>query len=99
MTSPPGGGKVPLFAPVTADDPAMGTLVETGIYVQKLHSDEELHCARWKGGEVDIVRMNPTGQARWKVEVKRSDRALDLPSDLAVLRTFCPWNQLEETGG
>jgi len=87
-----------LFAPVTADDPAMGSLVETGIYAQWFHSDEELHYARWKGGEVDIVQMSQTGQADWAVEVKWSDRALDHPSELAALRTFCRWNRLEEAG-
>lgn len=87
-----------LFAPVTADDPAMGSLVETGIYAQWFHSDEELHYAHWKGGEVDIVQIDPTGQTHWAVEVEWSDRALDHPSELAALRTFCRRNRLGEAG-
>jgi len=87
-----------LLAPVTADDPAMGSLVETGIYAQWFHSDEELHYARWKGGEVDIVQIDPTGQTQWAVEVNWSDRALDQTSELAALRTFCRRNRLEEAG-
>lgn len=87
-----------LFAPTTADDPAIGPLVETGIFAQWFHSDHDLHYARWKSGEVDIVKLGQTGGADWAIEVKWSDRALDHPDELTALRTFCRTNHLFYAG-
>ena len=65
-----------LFGPVTADHEAMGSLTETAIFSQWFHSQyiDNLHYARWKSGEVDIVWLNIAKQKPyWCVEVKWSD--------------------------
>lgn len=54
----------------------MGTLTETAIFSQWVYSQniENLHYARWKTGEVDIVWLNiATQKPDWCVEVKWSD--------------------------
>jgi len=51
-----------LFAPLGADDEAMGNMAETAIFSQWFHSDQiaNIHYARWKNGrqdrEVDLVQ-------------------------------------------
>ncbi|VAW85932.1 similar to ATPase (AAA+ superfamily) [hydrothermal vent metagenome] len=65
-----------LFGPVTEDHEAMGALTETAIFSQWFHNPniENLHYARWKTGEVDIVWLNiATQRPYWCVEVKWSD--------------------------
>ena len=84
-----------LFSPITADDPAMGSLAETGIYSQWFHVPAPLHYARWKGGEVDIVSVGPNLKAAWAVEVKWSDRFWDQPGELRSLVEFSRANVLE----
>ncbi|WP_422138102.1 ATP-binding protein [Endozoicomonas sp. ALC020] len=75
-----------LFGPVEGNHEAMGTLTETAIFSQWVHNPniENLHYARWKAGEVDIVWLNlATQKPYWCVEVKWSD----LPcSDSRVLK-------------
>ncbi|MCB9832836.1 MAG: ATP-binding protein [Planctomycetes bacterium] len=65
-----------LFGHVDAEHPAMGALTETAIFSQWQHGRlSKLHYARWKGGEVDIVNLDPRDQKPlWAVEVKWSDR-------------------------
>lgn len=65
-----------LFGPVTADHEAMGALTETAIFSQWFHSQniDDLHYARWKKGEVDIVWLRTEKQKpEWCVEVKWTD--------------------------
>ncbi|WP_256484766.1 ATP-binding protein [Endozoicomonas sp. 4G] len=65
-----------LFGPVEENHEAMGALTETAIFSQWFHNAdiENLHYARWKAGEVDIVWLNPaTQKPYWCVEVKWSD--------------------------
>ena len=65
-----------LFGPVTSDHEAMGALTETAIFSQWFHRNmvDNLHYARWKSGEVDLVMLNNTTQKPyWCVEVKWSD--------------------------
>lgn len=65
-----------LFGPVTEDHEAMGNLTETAIFSQWFHNQniDNLHYARWKEGEVDIVWLNTANQKPcWCVEVKWSD--------------------------
>ncbi len=82
-----------LFAPVEADDDAMGDLAETGIFSQWFHSDRvPLHYARWREGEVDIVNV----QADWAVEVKWSDKPFEHPGGLKSVIEFCRQNELGE---
>lgn len=67
-----------LFGPITTDHEAMGSLAETAIFSQWFHEQSihnDLHYARWKHGEVDIVRVdNATQKPYWCVEVKWSDQ-------------------------
>lgn len=81
-----------LFAPVGADDDAMGNLAETAIFSQWFHSEEirHLHYARWKSGrtdlEVDLVKVDPaTLRPVWAYEIKWSDRYVDQPGELRGL--------------
>jgi len=78
-----------LFSPITADDEAIGALVETAIFAQWFHSDEKLHYARWKTGEVDIVSLKANQQPAWAVEAKWSDRYYKRPEKLKSLLSFC----------
>ena len=88
-----------LFGPVTADHEAMGALTETAIFSQWFHSHniDNLHYARWKSGEVDIVWLgNEDQKPSWCVEVKWSD----LPcSDYRLLKgvvEFVKMNNLND---
>ena len=76
-----------LFSPISADDEDMGSLVETAVFAQWFHSIyAELYYARWKGGEVDIVYLDPTRlKPSWAVEVKWSDRFEEHPNELESL--------------
>ena len=82
-----------LFGPITADHEAMGTLAETAIFSQWFHSQniDNLHYARWKKGEVDLVWLNMANQKPlWCVEVKW----LDLPcSDSRKLKGLIEYTQ------
>jgi predicted AAA+ superfamily ATPase len=87
-----------LFAPLTTDDPLMGSLVETGVFSQYFHANTSVYYARWHQGrwkgEVDIVRLSP-GRLKpdWVVEVKWSDSVST--SDLKNLIGFCQANDLK----
>ncbi len=78
-----------LFAPVEEDDPAMGSLVETALFSQWFHFPMDLHYARWKTGEVDVVNLNADQTVSWVVEAKWSDRYVNQPSELKSLLKFC----------
>ncbi len=84
-----------LFAPVEAEDPAMGALVETAIFAQWFHEERsELHYARWSKGEVDLVPLDAAGKARGAIEAKWSDRYFAKPQELRSLLRFCRANDL-----
>ena len=86
-----------LFAPLGGDDPAIGAQVETAIFAQWFHSERvNLHYARWKAGEVDLVSLGPNQRVLWAVESKWSDRAVDHPEELSGLLSFCRANGLSE---
>jgi uncharacterized protein len=86
-----------LFSPINDDDESMGSLTETGIFSQWFHADAPLHYARWKGGEIDIVHVDPLRQRPlWAVEVKWSDRFVDRPQELKSVIQFCHSNKLQE---
>jgi hypothetical protein len=78
-----------LFGPISADDEAMGSVVETAVFSQWFHQDDPLYYARWKGGEVDIVSLNSAQKAEFAVEVKWSDRYYSNPGELKSLSQFC----------
>ena len=85
-----------LFTQIEKDDRFIGHLAETAIFAQWFHSETPLHYARWKGGEIDIVNIEPGGKNNWAVEVKWSDRFYDRPSDLKNVFQFCHANNLRE---
>jgi len=84
-----------LFSPVKSDDSAIGALTETAIFAQWFHSEgAELHYARWKDGEVDIVWVGENQKPRWAVEVKWSDRCRENPEQLKSVVSFCLRNHV-----
>ncbi len=85
-----------LFSPINEQDDAIGHLSETAIYSQWFHSDQLLHYARWKNGEVDIVSINKEQSISWAIEVKWTNRYFKKPGDLKSLIKFCHSNNLFE---
>jgi uncharacterized protein len=73
-----------LFGQLDAESEAIGAMTETAIFSQWQHSQiAELYYARWNGGEIDVVQLNPFNQSpTWVVEVKWSDRPHRIPSEL-----------------
>lgn len=86
-----------LFSPVKSDDDVMGSLVETAIFAQWFHSPNPIHYARWKNGEVDIVKLNNEQKVDWAVEAKWSDRYFHHPNELRGLISFCHTHNLNST--
>jgi uncharacterized protein len=86
-----------LFGPFGANHGAMGALAETALVTQYLHAPlfEDLCFARWKQGEVDLVRVDPTKQQPvWVLDAKWSDRAHDSENEWAASMDFARRNQL-----
>ena len=86
-----------LFAPLDADDAAMGHMVETAVFSQWLHNAsyiESLHYARWKKGEVDLVSLDAAQRPRFAVEVKWSDRPPKDAKEIKALLEFARVNPL-----
>lgn len=79
-----------LFAPVDAEDPATGDLVETAVFAQWFHARTPIHYARWdrEGGEVDLVGIDAAQRPKWVTEVKWTDRPLTDPSEIAAAVLF-----------
>jgi len=80
-----------LFGPVAEGHAALGALAETATLCQWIHSPElrHLHYARWPGGEVDFVRLNPaTAKPSWAYDVKWSDHHATRTEELRALLTF-----------
>lgn len=94
-----------LFGMAQADDEAMGSLAETAVWAQWLHSAEvsrSLHYARWKAGrqdlEVDIVSLDSrTQKPKFAVEIKWSDRTPDTPGELRGLCELARGHKLART--
>jgi predicted AAA+ superfamily ATPase len=84
-----------LSSPLESEDSAVGALVETGIFAQWFHSDALLYYARWKEGEVDIVKMNEELKPEWVIEVKWSDRVVYHPEELKGLIRFCKFHAIK----
>lgn len=90
-----------LFAPLDSTDKAMGSMVETAIYSQRVQRDEPIYYANWKmgreDGEVDMLGLSiRTQKPTWAVEIKWSDRYFDAPGELKSLLAFATNNGLEE---
>lgn len=88
-----------LFSPITAKDDFIGNMVETAIFSQWGHDTDFIpHYARWKNGEVDIVRLSESTQKpAWAVEIKWSNRYVKSLGKLSNLTSFCKRNGLERT--
>lgn len=80
-----------LFSPVEGADPLLGHLVETAALSQWMHSRawRDLHYARWKKGEIDLVSLNGAQRPRWCVEIKWSDKAALDTRQVAPLIEYC----------
>ena len=76
----------------------MGNIVETAILSQLMHRENlDLTYARWKKGrvegEVDLVLVDDKKfKPVWGVEIKWSNRFLEIPQDLKSLIHFCKAN-------
>jgi predicted AAA+ superfamily ATPase len=87
-----------LFAPLPADDPEMGDMVETAVFSQWFHSlHHELSYARWKDGEVDLVHLHPDQRPAWAVECKWTDHHVSRTEELRHLVAFCKTHGLPST--
>lgn len=86
-----------LFSPITTTDEEAEAMVETAIFSQWFHrSDADLvYYARWKGGEVDMIRVNARQKPTWAVEVKWSNRYVEKPRQLKSLLSFLHENAMQ----
>ncbi|MEO5825424.1 MAG: ATP-binding protein [Gemmatimonadales bacterium] len=85
-----------LFAPLGADDDGMVALAETALVAQGFHLSREVHYARWKDAEVDLVMLDARGMPERAVEVKWSDRYVDAPEKLTGLIRFAQQHGLTD---
>ena len=76
-----------------------GNMVETAIFSQWGHNTGFIpFYARWKDGEVDIVRLSSEKQKPiWAVEIKWSNRYAKSLQKLSNLKSFCKKNNLDRT--
>jgi predicted AAA+ superfamily ATPase len=89
-----------LFGSLKEDDVAMGSLTETALFSQWLHSQiiDQIYYARWKKGEVDLVYLSSSSQKpEWCVEVKWSDRIVNNVGELEALVEFSQNNILSQS--
>jgi predicted AAA+ superfamily ATPase len=89
-----------LFSPLSEQDEALGSLVETGIFAQRFHRlGEQLHYARWKAGasdqELDLIELDPALRPREAVEIKFTDRVAKQPGSWGPWIHFCRGNRLD----
>ncbi len=90
-----------LFSPLTEVDKALGSMVETALFAQRIQrDDEEVFYANWKmgreNGEVDMIGLDRLNQKPiWAVEMKWSDRYFEAPGELKSLLSFVEKNNLK----
>ena len=89
-----------LFSALTEDAPALGHLVETGVFAQNFHKqDSHLHYARWKSGktihELDLVSLTSGLIPLSATEVKFTDRVARQPGSWLPWLNFCQKNKLK----
>jgi uncharacterized protein len=90
-----------LFAPLESTDEMIGSMVETAIFAQWMHSNWFTpYYARWTNGklqgEVDMVGLDDKSiKPTWAVEMKWSNRYVDKPNELKSLLYFCEKNKLK----
>ena len=78
-----------LFGPVDENSENIGSLVETAIFSQMLHSPttDRIFYARWDKGEIDLVIMVDEKPFAC-IEVKWSDAHVNNPSKLGEFKAF-----------
>ena len=82
-----------LFGSLSPKDADYGHLVETAIYAQWFHYENQaLHYGRWPKGELDLISLGPGD--RWAVEVKWSDRVANNRALLKQPVEFCADNRI-----
>lgn len=87
-----------LFGEVSTEDAVVGHLAETAAFAHSLQMGfmRVVHYARWKGGEVDWVMVNPTNSKPiWVAEIKWSDRPFTHPESLRHLLLFSRKNGID----
>lgn len=90
-----------MFSPIDYPDDEMGLMVETAIFAQWMHDENNsLRYARWRigqtEGEVDLVSIDALKQkAIWCLEIKWSNRFVTRPVELKSLFYFCEQNKLD----
>jgi predicted AAA+ superfamily ATPase len=87
-----------LFAPLEPTDEAIGHMVETAIFSQRLHRETMIpNYARWNSGEVDMVYLDPKDlKPIWAGEIKWSNKPFSYNQELKNLISFCQKNQLKD---
>jgi len=86
-----------LFSPITAADGYIGSMIETAIFAQWQHNQNQpLYYSRWTSGEVDIVTLNENQKPQWCIEIKWTNRFAKNPSELKSLNFFCKKHQLKD---
>lgn len=87
-----------LFGAVSDTDEAMGSLVETAIFSQWLHSrfSDSLYYARWKSSEVDIVALAKDLKPLWATEIKWTDLPVKDHRKIKGLIAFGLTNAIEQ---
>ncbi|MFQ5431172.1 MAG: ATP-binding protein [Nitrospinota bacterium] len=78
-----------LFGPVDENSENIGSLVETAIFSQLLHSPfvNDIYYARWDKGEIDLVLMMGR-KLDFCIEVKWSDSTINNPNRLKEFVSF-----------
>ena len=86
-----------LFSPIREKDVAMGYIVETAMIAQYLSvTNLNMHYARWKDGEVDLVFLDPLYKPYFASEIKWSNRSFNNPNSLKNLIEFCEQNKIKQ---
>ncbi|MBN1129181.1 MAG: ATP-binding protein [Chitinispirillaceae bacterium] len=85
-----------LFSPLSSDDQAIGSVVETAIFSQWFHYRLPLHYARWNSGEVDIVGLDNNQKVKWLLEVKWSDKYFDVIGGLKNVIDLCHTHNIKK---
>jgi len=89
-----------LFSPLNPNDEAIGHMVETAIFSQRLHRESKTpYYARWKDGEVDLVVLDEKDlKPLWAGEIKWSNAPyMHANTELKNLIAFSQKTNLKNT--
>jgi uncharacterized protein len=86
-----------LYGPIDTENPAFGSIVETAMLSQFLHSGNfNPYYSRWKQGEIDLVFLDAKQKVDWALEIKWSDRYVENHRDLSHIIDFCHTHNLKD---